>query len=103
MTCFWECVAKDVMVIINLREFWHYFGSYQPLLTNDPKYDVIVPRQWSHDQQKKTIIWVFNQWFDNLYSFLHPAKHGFLFILKNVLFKEIHDTEIPITCSKKMI
>ena len=40
-------------------------------------------------------IWVFNQWFDNLYSFLHPAKHGFLFILKNVLFREINDTEIP--------
>ena len=48
-------------------------------------------------------IWVFNRWFDNLYSFLHPAKHGFLFILKHVLFKDINDTEIPITFSKKMI
>ena len=48
-------------------------------------------------------IWVFDQWFDNLFSFLHPVKHGFLFILKNVLFKEINDTEIPITFSKKMI
>ena len=48
------------------------------------------------------IIWVFHQWFDNLYSFLHPAKHGFLFILKNVLFKEINDIEIPITFSNKM-
>ena len=46
---------------------------------------------------------IFNRWFDNLYSFLHPAKHGFLFILKNVLFKDINDTEIPITFSKKMI
>ena len=41
--------------------------------------------------------------FDNFYSFLHPGKHGFLFILKNVLFKDINDTEIPITFSKKMI
>ena len=48
-------------------------------------------------------IWVFNQWLHNLYSFLHPAKHGFPFILKNVLFKEINDTEMPITFSKKMI
>ena len=48
-------------------------------------------------------IWVFNWWFDNLYSFLHPAKHGFPFILKIVLFKDINDTEIPITFSKKMI
>ena len=48
-------------------------------------------------------IWVFYQWFHNLYSFLHPAKHGFLFILKNVLFREINDTEIPIKFSKKMI
>ena len=39
----------------------------------------------------------------SLYSFLHSAKRGFLFILKNVLFKEINDTEIPITFSKKMI
>ena len=31
------------------------------------------------------------------------SKHGFLFILKNVLFKDINDTEIPITFSKKMI
>ena len=45
----------------------------------------------------------FSQWFDNLYSFLHPAKHGFLFILKIVLFQEINDAEIPITFSKKMI
>ena len=36
-----------------------------------------------------------------LYSFLHPVKHGFLFILKNVLFKEINDTEISITFSNK--
>ena len=48
-------------------------------------------------------IWVFNQWFHNLYSFLHPAKHGFLFILKNVLFREINDTEKHIKFSKKMI
>ena len=27
---------------------------------------------------------------------------SFLFILKNVLFKDINDTEIPITLSKKM-
>ena len=46
---------------------------------------------------------VFNQWFDNLCSFLHPAKHGFLFILKKVLFKEINDTEIPIKFSKTII
>ena len=48
------------------------------------------------------IIWVFHQWFDDLYSFLHPPKHGFLFILKNVLFKDINDIEIPITFSNKM-
>ena len=48
-------------------------------------------------------IWEFNQWFHNLYSFLHPAKHSFLFILENVLFREINDAEIPITFSKKMI
>ena len=47
-------------------------------------------------------IWLFNQQFDNLYSFLHPAKHGFPFILKNVLFKEINDIEIPITFLNKM-
>ena len=41
--------------------------------------------------------------FDNFYSFLHPAKYGFLFILKNVLFEEINDTEIPITLIKKKI
>ena len=53
----------------------------------------------------ETISSLLNRWFDNLYSFLHPAKHGFLFILKNVLFKDIHvnDTETPITFSKKMI
>ena len=48
-------------------------------------------------------MWVFNQWFDNLYSFLHPAKHGFPFILKIVLFKEINDIEIPINFLNKML
>ena len=47
-------------------------------------------------------ICVFNQWFDNLHSFLYPATHGFLFILKNVPFKEINDIEIPITFLDKM-
>ena len=34
---------------------------------------------------------------------MHPAKHGFLFTLKSVLFREINDTEISIKVSKKMI
>ena len=37
-----------------------------------------------------------------MYSFLHTAKHGFLLILKNVVFKEINDIEIPITFLNKM-
>ena len=32
---------------------------------------------------------------------MHPAKHGFLFILKNVLFRQINDTEIPVKFLKK--
>ena len=47
-------------------------------------------------------ICIFNQWCDNLYSFLYSAKHGFLFILKNLLFKEINDIEIPITFLKNV-
>ena len=38
-----------------------------------------------------------------MYSFLHTAKHGFLFILKNVVFKEINDIEIPITFFKQNV
>ena len=37
-----------------------------------------------------------------LYSFLHPANQEFLFILENVLFKEINDIEIPIEFLNKM-
>ena len=44
----------------------------------------------------------FNQWFDNLHSFLHPAKHGCPVILKNVPFKEINDIKISITFLNKM-
>ena len=68
-----------------------------------------MPRPWSRDRWKKCLnfstcypICVFNRWIDNVYSFLHTAKHGFLFILKNVVFKEINDIEISITFLNKM-
>ena len=88
MALFWSVSNFCKPVTLNMTSFCHDYGH----VTDKRKLNFST----------RYTIWVFNQWFDNLFSFLHPAKHGFPFIFKNVLFKEKNDIEILITFLNKM-